>query len=358
MNGFSSKHLIFLILALSVCSMTTYTQVLTSTGKNNTWIAISVSSAIILIFMMYISKILKSAEKYSIPEIYENAAGKIAGKTAVLLLALTIFLGIIESSSVLTNCVHKVRLNNTPVWFIELFIIVPSIYMLKSKKNAIISLTVIITTVICIVGIFLAAFGFRYKHFHYLLPIMQNGFDRDFILTIFKSLGLYGFSFCAILFLDEINNKKTLLKDVLLGMLILIQIQIYSMISLLSNFYSERINTIYYPKIMQTQLINYYGFIENGELIVSFALVCSWITKYILLFYILIKLLNFLNINSKYNIYIISIIVYFISCFIAGNIEYLNEFIYFLCYVNIVNYIAIPFMLFTIFRLKQSFNKY
>lgn len=358
MNGFSSKHLILLILALSVCSMTTYTQVLTSTGKNNTWIAISISSVIILIFMMYIIKILKSAGKYSIHEVYENAVGKIAGKAAVILLILTVFFGIIESSSVLTNCVKTIRLRNTPVWFIELFIIVPSLYILKSKKNAIISLAVIITTIICIIGIFLAVFGFKYKHFHYLLPIMQNGFNKDFIYTILKSLGLYGFSFCAILFLDEINNKKTLIKDVFLGMLILIQIQIYSMISLLSTFYSERLNTIYYPKMMQSQLISYYGFIESGELLASFALVCSWIIKYILLFYILMKLLNFLNINSKHNIYIISTIVYFISCFIAGNAEYLNKFIYFLCYVNILNYIAIPFIIFTIFMLKQSFNKY
>jgi hypothetical protein len=94
--------------------------------------------------------------------------------------------------------------------------------------------------------------------------------------------------------------------------------EIISMTGVITTFGPDRAMNIWYPKLIQTQLVSYFGFLESGEFFVMLQIVGGWFIKYILTFYGLIALLKEFNLISKYS-FIYFFLTFLFSFLISKN---------------------------------------
>ncbi len=144
---------------------------------------------------------------------------------------------------------------------------------------------------------------------------MANGVTQSFILSIIKALGCYGSIAICIPFLSKVTNKSKITKHCIIAILIVIQMEIFANIGILSTFGVTRVLSINYPKLIQTQLVSYFDFIEGGEFYVMLQMVGGWFIKYVLTLNAILILLKKLSFFNKYSIYIITLFVFIISYF-------------------------------------------
>ena len=118
----------------------------------------------------------------------------------------------------------------------------------------------------------------------------------------------------------------------------------------------ERANELSYPKLIQTQLISYFGFIANGEFYVIFQVLAGWFAKYIVTFFALMRILKELKIDKLFNMnilpYSITGLVYVISYAASNNLLNLFELLNMYSYVCLINFLLIPIVIFTIFSIR------
>lgn len=353
MDKISSKHLIFIILGLGVVSLKTYPQIVIYYGKNDSWLAVAAASVLIILFLFFVLSVCVKSNCYNMVTIYQNAAGKFLGTFLIILFLITLFLTLLECAAVDTNLFHSSSLLETPQWFFLLFIIIPAVYPLRLNKTAFMTVVTVTMTLLFISGINLAILTQKYKKIKYILPIMADGITMDFLTAIVKSLCLYSFVIVIILFLEDVLDKKSIVKSSLWGMLLLVQMEIFSMSGTLMTFYYERALKISYPKITQSQLVNYFGFLESGEFFVLFQTFSGWFIKYILIFYALIRILKYFNMDKKYILYLISALVYSLTVLITENQLLMFKLLNYLSFICLTNFILIPFVVFLVYRLKN-----
>jgi spore germination protein (amino acid permease) len=360
MDKLNTKHFMFLIWGTSIVSMKTYPNVFIQKAGRDSWISVIIASIILLLYFLFILFVCQKTNCYNMDEIYRKALGKTMGDIFLILFIITIIITLIESSSVEANAMNVNMLSDTPPWFFLIFLIIPSIYITKKGTRAIVIVTIIGMLLAMLAGINLAVLTFRYKKTSYLLPIMANGVTFPFILSIIKTLGCYsGISIC-IPYLSKLSTKSKLIKYSIISMLILIQMEVVANIGVLTTFGVTRALNINYPKLIQTQLVSYFDFLEFGELYVMLQMVGGWLVKYVLALgaiLILIKKLSFFN---KYIIYIISVFVFIVSFFISPKIITLYKFLNLYVYLAVVGFILIPTIIFSVFyfRTKSSNNAY
>lgn len=357
MEKINSKHLFFIIIGLSIVSMKTYPTILTNTGGNNTWIAIIISSALILGLFIYFLKICKKFDCFSLVKIYRYSLGNFLGNFFIFLLIITLIFTLVECCSVESSSLHSNLLLETPHWYIMLFFIFPALYTLKKGPLAVMITTIITMSIIIIAGINLVILTAKYKSIKYLFPVLTDGFNLDLLLCIIKSLGLYGIILLVFPYAKDINDKSKLLKHSILSILFVIQMQIVSITGVLTTFGIDRANTLSYPKLIQTQLVNYFGFIESGEFFVMVQVVGGWFIKYILVFYCLIKILKELNVSNNKSLYFFTAVVLILSLISTYNQIYFFKLLDYYTYICFTNFILIPFIIFTVFLIKNTLSK-
>ena len=86
--------------------------------------------------------------------------------------------------------------------------------------------------------------------------------------------------------------------------------EVFANIGVLTTFGVSRVLRINYPKLIQTQLVSYFSFIEGGEFFVMLQMVGGWFIKYVLALNAILILLKKLSFISKYWIYIITLFVF------------------------------------------------
>jgi len=352
MDKISSKHLIFIVLGLCIVSLKTYPTILIKTGGTDTWICMIAASILVLFFAYFIFKTCNSKNNFLITDIYYSSTGKYLGNFLIFLLLITYYLTLIESSCIEANSLHTNMLFDTPSWFFVLALTVPALYSVRKGKNAIVIVTIIGISLIMLAGINLAILSNKYKYYKNLFPILVNGISKEVIYTTLKALGLYGFIFAAIPFAKDVANKKHLIRDLLIGMLIIIQMEIVSIIGIISTFGWSRAAVISYPKLIQTQQISYWGFLENGELYVMLQIVGGWYIKYILMFYSMLEILKHFTKLNKYTPYFITLAVIIPSFYISKNIFIFFKALNYFSYICLVNFIIIPLIVFTVYNIK------
>ncbi len=357
MDKFNSRHIIFLICGTAIVSLKTYPAVFTKTGGRDSWIGIIISSVLIALYFLYIIRVCKKTNTYSLYKIFCGVFGKIVGTIFIILYMLTLFITLVESSAVEANSMHTNMLLQTPQWFFILFFIIPAIYTLKKGKVAIMSVTIIGIILIMLAGINLAALTAKYKKIQYLFPVFKDGITPGFIDSILKTLGLYGSISIVLPYLSEIKDTKKLVRDSLIGLLIVIQMEIVSLTGVIMTFGINRANLISYPKLIQTQRVSLFDFLEMGELFVMLQIVGGWFIKYVLTFFALTKLLKDININNKYIHYVISIFVFLFAFAASNNLFTLFRFLSYYTYVSLVGFIIIPFTTFIMYDIKNTGKK-
>lgn len=356
MDKFSPRHLIFLILGTAVVSLKTYPTTFMRDGQRDSWIAIIIASAVIFIFFIYIINIWKKNNNYDLKKIYQTALGKFPGNIFICLFIATLLITLVECASVEADSMHQNIFIKSPHWYFLLFFIVPSIYTIRKDLVAIITVTVIVITLIMISGVNLAILTAPYKKFSLLFPVFQYGITSGFITCILKMIGLYGCISITLPYLSKINDEKNkIIKNVSVGLIILIQMQILSIAGLIMTFGPGRVNPMNYPKLIQTQLISVAQFLEFGELYVMFQTVCGWLLKYLITFYALLTVLRSLNLKRKPLIiltYIISALVFIAAYFASNNLFILFKLLNYYEYICLVNFVIVPFIVFTIFNAR------
>jgi hypothetical protein len=202
-----------------------------------------------------------------------------------------------------------------------------------------------------------------YKQYSALLPIFANGINGGFFICILKTLGLYGCISISLPYLKKIKDgKKKLIKNAMIGLIILIQMEIVASSGLIMTFEPDLVNTMNYPKLLQTQLVSYLQFLEFGELYVMLQILGGWLLKYLLTFYAIVIILRELKVNEKrikYMIYIISAAAYAASYFAVNDMFIFFKLLNYYEYMCLANYIILPFVAYTMFswRMKKGQNK-
>lgn len=147
-----------------------------------------------------------------------------------------------------------------------------------------------------------------------------------------------------------------MIKNTVVGLIILIQMQIVSVTGLIMTFGPDRVNPMNYPKLIQTQLISYFQFMEFGELYVMLQILGGWLLKYLITFYALLIILRQFNVRRKaieYITYILSGIVYITAYYITKNAFILFKLLNYYQYICLINFILIPLIVFTIYDYKK-----
>ncbi|NNU74781.1 endospore germination permease [Clostridium estertheticum] len=349
MDKLNTKHLMFIIWGTSIVAMKTYPNIFIVNGGRDSWISVIIASIILFFYFIFLISVCKKTKCYNMDEIYHKALGKTTGNIFLILFIITIIVTLIESSSVEANALHVNMLTDTPVWFFLLFIVIPAIYITRKGTRAIIIITIISISLIMIAGINLAILTAKYKKLKYLLPVMANGITTSFILSVIKALGCYGSIAISIPFLSRVTNKSKIIKHCLIALLIVIQMEIFANIGLLSTFDVTRTLTLNYPKLIQTQLVSYFDFLEVGEFFVMLQMVGGWFVKYVLALNAILILLKNLSFFNKYMIYIITLFVFIISYFISAKVLLLYKFLNLYVYFSVISFILIPTIIFSIF---------
>lgn len=353
MNKFNSRHLFFILSGVTIISMKTYPTIYTTIGGRDSWISVICSGVLLFAFAYIIISICKTNNNFNIHDIYCTALGKSLGTFFLCLFVLSLFFTLVECASIESNSMHVNIIFNAPPWFFIIFFVIPAIYTVSRGENAILIVCIIGIILVTISGINLAILTQKYKHFNYLLPIMNNGITFNFVVSVIKSFSYFA-NFSIILpILTEFSNKNSLRKSIGWTLLFIIQMEVFSTIGVLTTFGISRLNPIYYPKLVQTQLINYFGFLESGELYVLLQMLGGWYIKYILTFLSLILLLKKLNFKHKFTIVIISILVGISSYFCSLNTFLMFKFLNIYLGIILVNYILIPFIVFIIYHFKN-----
>ncbi|MCY6355746.1 GerAB/ArcD/ProY family transporter [Clostridium sp. ZS2-4] len=356
MNNLNARHFIFIILGTSIVALKTYPNIIVKYGGRDSWIAVSIASLLILLFTVYILWICKKTNTYNIFEIYSSTLGQRLGTICLFLFIFALFLTLIECASIESSAVHQNMLLDSPPWYILLFFIVIAIYSVGKGLRSIIVITILGIIFIMFAGINLGIMTIKYKESKYLFPILENGLDLNFGIATLKSLGGYAGITIFLPFLVNINEKEKskLIRNSIIALIIVIQMEIVSMTGVITTFGANRAINIWYPKLIQTQLVSYFGFLESGEFFVMLQIVGGWFVKYILTFYGLINLLKKFDLINKYSIYIISILTFLFSFLISKNSFMLLKFLVYYNYISLVNFIIIPFMVYTIFLIKHN----
>jgi spore germination protein (amino acid permease) len=357
MDKLTTKHLMFIIWGTTIVSMKTNANIFIRDGGRDSWISMFLASMVILTFLIYILGIYKKNNIYSFSTVYKTALGNVMGTVFLILFVLTLMLVLLEAASVEANAMHTNIFIETPSWYLALFFVIPAIYTVRKGITPIIIITIIGIIFAILAGINLVILTARYKDYKYLLPIMSEGITPGFIKSFLKALGFYGSLAILFPFLSYVKDKTKLKRDAVLGLLFVIQMHVVSITGAITAFGPERSTQLAYPKLTQTQEINYFGFLESGELFVMFQIIGGWFVKYILSFFIILHLLKEINIKNKYIVYLISLIIYLATYYFSNNLFFLTKYLSYYAYICLINFIIIPALVFTIFNIRNKGKK-
>lgn len=358
MDKFSSRHFAFFILGTTIVSLKTYPGVFLRNGGRDSWIAMIIASAIIFIIYLYIISASEQGGRPDMTYVYQTALGKAFGNIFIFLFIVVLFITLVECSAVEADSMHENMMIETPNWFLILFFVIPSIYAIRKDIVAVFTVVMIGIVLIVFAGINLAILTAGYKDFHRLLPIFGNGITVNFFVCIMKILGLYGCAFITLPYLSKIiDSKRNMKKSVIVGIIVVIQMQIVSATGMIMTFVPSALNSMNYPKLLQTQLISYMQFLEFGELYVMLQILGGWLLKYLITFYAIFVILDNLKVNKKvisYSLYVLSAFVYAGAYFASKNLYMLFKLLNYYSYLCLLNFIIIPLIVYTIFLKKNK----
>lgn len=355
MDKLTSKHFIFIILGTGIVGFKTYPNIVIQFARRDSWIATILACILIFLLTIYIINICNKTNTYNIYTIYTEGLGKRGSTIALFFLALTLFLTLLESSSIEASAVHENLFSETPPWYILIFFILAAVYSISSGLNALIIISIVGITLIMFAGFNLGIMTSKFKQNKFLFPILENGFNLNFWIGVLKSLGFLGSIYIFLPFLVHLDNNKKehLIQSCIIGLLIVIQMHIISITGVITTFGPERSLTLWYPKLIQTQLVGYFGFLESGEFFVLLQMVGGWFIKYILSFYAFLGVIKEFNLKNKYNTIIFSSLVYILSVLLCKNAFVFLRFLNYYNYFCIVNFVIIPFIAFSLFIIKH-----
>lgn len=357
MDKLNFKHLFFVICATAIPALKTYPQIFMKEAGNDSWICVTIAGIIIIIYFNYICKVCVKNNSFNLREIYISAFGKFVGNLFLILFLFTLLLSLLGSSSIESNVVHINLFIESPSWYIALFIILPGLYVMLKGKNAIMIVLIVNIVISIINGTNLYILTYKFKEYTRLFPIFENGVKAEFFISTIKALGLYSSAAIALPYLSEIKEKEKIRRCVTFTLIFVVQMIVISTNGILTTFDIERAKAVVYPKLIQTQLISYFGFIASGEFYVIFQVLTGWFAKYMATFLALFLVLKEFKVGNVWNVkvlpYTISGVIYIGVLCITDSLLYLYKYESFYSYMCVINFFLIPLIVFIIFDFKS-----
>ncbi|WP_461204288.1 endospore germination permease [Clostridium sp. DL1XJH146] len=344
MKKINTRHLIFLIFGVTIVPLKTYPNLIIQHASRDAWISVTISSIIILLATIFITKTTQKTNVYKITDVFKKAFGDTIGYCISIIFCISLFLILIESCTLEASATRGNLLIDSPYWYIIIFFLIATLFSIKSDLSTILIISIIGLTFTFIAGINLGFMTHKYKQIEYIYPILEFGFNREMTISVIKSLGCYSSIASIFVFFQFIDDKQNLNKSSFLALVIVIQMEIVAMMGVITTFGPERSLQFVYPKLLQSQLVSLFDFLESGEFFVLLQIVGGWFIKYIITFYALKTVLENLNIYKKHFPIFVSLIVFIVSnLLLRSNFKYLQ----------ILDYYII-FLFFTLFILPLS----
>lgn len=360
MDKFSFKHIFFLICSVAIASFKTYPEIFINVSGRDSWICTIIASLIAIAYFDYIINICVKNNCYSIVKIFTTAFGNIFGKVFLWIFIFGLTLSLFECASIESDVIHTNLFLESPTWYILLFIVIPALYVVKNGRYSLMIVIMICIIISIFNGINLSILTEHFKDYRMLFPVFKYGVNSDFLICIIKIIGLYSSISIVLPYLSQLKSSKSIRKYALFSNLFVVQMIIVATIGVIATFNVRRLNDLVYPKIVECQLISYFGFIANGEFYVIFQVISSWFAKYITSLFAILLLMKELKLKklfkSKVFLIVISFIVYISSYLISKNLITLFKFLNIYIYLCIVIYFIIPILAFTIFNIRNKKN--
>ncbi|OPJ60094.1 endospore germination permease [Clostridium oryzae] len=358
MQRINSKHLMFVIWGTCIVSLKTNISIPISNAGRDIWISVIIASIVILLYIVSVENIMIKSSKFNLYEIYTGALGKILGNIFLLLTALSFIVMLIECAATEASTVHTNLFIETPHWYLLILFVIPAIYSVKKGLVPTIVITIIGMILAMLAGVNLVILTSSYKNYKLLFPILAHGLNMDIIIGAIKCIGYYGGILTFFTFLDFVDSHDVhnIKRFSIIGFLMIFQMQVVSSSGTIVSFGPERAGYLVYPKLIQTQEISYFGYIENGELFVLFQTLGGWFVKYILTFFALRTILRRYSFDNIYVIVSLSLMILVVSYFASSNLLRLIKLQHYYCYFNAITMVLIPWIIFGIYSFRSKKN--
>ena len=354
MNKMSAKHFVLFILGAAIISFITYPSLFISIGGRDTWISFIIAFLIFLAFAMYIVHIIYSKKPSTINSVFTEGLSTGIGNIFLFLFSVGLFISSIEAVSVEANAIRTNFFQDTPIWYIIIFFLIPSFFIIGKKFSTILIFLIISISFFFFNGIALLLIVEQYKNVDYLLPVLNGGVTKIIFSSAILILGSLS-SFSIVLpYIKFIDNKSKLKKHSLITLLITGFICIYTLIDVIAVFGPLRGGNLFYPSASSSQLVQYGGFLEFGELFFLFQTIFGFFIKYILCtcgIYIIYR--NHIK-NSKAYITVYTIAVFIISFFFANSNYYLFNALKYYQVINIILLCIVPLLGFLCYNVRNN----
>lgn len=354
MDKISSKHFILFIFGVTYISLKTYPSLFISEGGRDIWLYTLVIYLIFILFAMYLIYVMSSRKVYNINEIFTGGLSKFLGNICLFLFAIGLFLASVEAASVEANVINSNYFLETPTWYILLFFLLPSMFLIGKSITTFTIFTIITLASLGFNTFALAAITEKYKDMKYVMPVLSGNIGSSFLSTALLVLGSLSAFVIALPYLKFIDKDTHLKKHSLISLLILGAICIYTLFGLISTFGPERAANLFYPEFSQTQRVQIGGFLEFGEFFFLYQTVVGLFLKYVICVYGVYILLEKYIKKNTYFIAIYTVIIFVLATFLSRNNYILFFLLKYYQYINLVIFIVIPLIAFSSFLLRYK----
>lgn len=356
MNKLSTKHFIFFIIGVSFISLKTYPSIFINLGGRDTWLCALFASLIFICYISYLMHICKVTNTYNINHIFTHSFSKILGNVFLFIFAMGLFFASLESATVEANAIHTTFFLETPVWYVLIFFLIPSIFLLRKNIRTLLIFILISVSLLLINNLSLLFLTQRYKNMNYISPVLSSGFNRDFIITTLLILGSMC-SFVAILpFMKKLKKTNSIRKHSTFAAIIVSIIVIVSILEVITFFGPLRGANIFYPEFVMGQRIEIGGFLEFGEVFFLYQTVVGTFIKYILCSYGILLIYEKYLSNRKIFILIYTAFIFVFGTLLSRNNYLLYDLLKYYQIFNLILFLIIPLIVFTTHYLKFKNN--
>lgn len=352
MNKLSAKHFILFIFGVTYISFKTYPSLFIAEGGRDTWLYTLIIYLIFLAFAMYLIYIMDSRKIYNINEVFTMGLSKVLGNIFLFLFAIGLFLASVEATAVEANVVKSCFFLETPTWYIIIFFLLPSVFLIGKSIRSLLIFVIILISSLGVNTFALAAITEKYKDIKYIMPVFAGNIGSEFFSTLLLVLGSLSAFVIALPYLKYLNNGKDLRKHSFIAFGILGALCIYVLIGILSTFGPLRAANLFYPEFTQSQRVQIGGFIEFGDLFFLYQTVVGFFLKYIISAYGVYIIYKKYIKNNKYFITVYTLAVFIFATFLSRNNYILFFILKYYQYINLALFIIVPLIAFTSFSLR------
>ncbi len=354
MKSMSTRHLLFFIPAVVIVPSKTYQTLFTKYGQRDSWIAMTIALVIVYAFITFIIWVCKKKNCFDMVEIYRGAFGKVMGNILLVFFYMTVFLTLLETTSVESAAMKYQFINFNPYWGFLLLSVVAGLYIILLGYRSVLVVVSIGIIFISVSGVSLAVQTHKFKDYSRLLPILEYGLNQDFIRCVIMLVGSLASLVILVPLFKDVRDKKNLMRMNSIGYAFSAQIHIFAITGSLATFEPALANTYPFTKLTQTERIMHFGFLETGELFVMLQIVGGWVVRFVTTFFVFDQMLRYMSVKKRGLNILISVLVFVVSYLMGRNLFNLFKYLNIYVYISFVNFFIIPLLTFTVFAILRK----